>query len=163
MVKRLTRLLALLLCLGTAAVNADETDWEIKRVLVLHSYEPSYQWTSDIQNGIEEGFEQTNSEVKLSIEYLDAKRIHSDGYFQRMANYLQLKYQDYEFDGVIISDDAALQFAKKYLPNAERSTPLVAVRIKNTLTNKMVERPAGEKDRTCGAADHCKKKKNKSR
>ncbi|WP_104048305.1 HD domain-containing phosphohydrolase [Vibrio jasicida] len=135
MVKRLTRLLALLLCLGTAAVNADETDWEIKRVLVLHSYEPFYQWTSDIQNGIEEGFEQTNSEVKLSIEYLDAKRIHSDGYFQRMANYLQLKYQDYEFDGVIISDDAALQFAKKYLPNAERSTPLVAVGINDTSAN----------------------------
>ncbi|WP_045461567.1 HD domain-containing phosphohydrolase [Vibrio hyugaensis] len=132
MVKRLTRLLALFLCLGTAAVNADESDWEIKRVLVLHSYEPSYQWTNDIQNGIEEGFEQANSEVKLSIEYLDAKRVHSDGYFQRMANYLQLKYQDYRFDGVIISDDAALQFAKRYLPNGERSTPLVAVGINNT-------------------------------
>ncbi|GAK21983.1 response regulator [Vibrio sp. JCM 19052] len=26
--------------LGTAAVNADQTDWEIKKVLVLHSYEP---------------------------------------------------------------------------------------------------------------------------
>lgn len=132
MVKRLTRLLALLLCLGTATVNADESDWEIKRVLVLHSYEPSYQWTNDIQNGIEEGFDQTNSEVKLSIEYLDAKRVHSDGYFQRMANYLQLKYQDYKFDGVIISDDAALQFAKRYLANGERSTPLVAVGINNT-------------------------------
>ncbi|MCR9771892.1 HD domain-containing protein [Vibrio harveyi] len=129
MFKRLTRLLGLLLCLGTAAVNADNTDWEIERVLVLHSYEPSYQWTSDIQKGIEEGFKQTNSEVKLSIEYLDAKRVHTDGYFRRMANYLKLKYKDYEFDGVIISDDAALQFAKRYLANDERFTPLVAVGI----------------------------------
>ncbi|HDM8226258.1 TPA: HD domain-containing protein [Vibrio campbellii] len=132
MTKRLTRLLALLMCLGTAAVNADESDWEIKRILVLHSYEPSYQWTNDIQNGIEEGFEQTNNEVKLSIEYLDAKRVHSDGYFERMANYLQLKYADYTFDGVIISDDAALQFAKRYLSNENCSTPLVAVGINNT-------------------------------
>ncbi len=85
MFKRLTRLLGLLLCLGTVAVNADNTDWEIERVLVLHSYEPSYQWTSDIQKGIEEGFKQTNSEVKLSIEYLDAKRVHTDGYFRRMV------------------------------------------------------------------------------
>lgn len=132
MVMRLTRLLALFLCLGTATVNADQTDWEIKRVLVLHSYEPSYQWTNDIQRGIEEGFDQTNSEVKLSIEYLDAKRVHSDGYFQNMANYLQLKYQNYKFDGIIISDDAALAFSKRYLPSDERSVPLVAVGVNNT-------------------------------
>lgn len=103
-----------------------------QKVLVLHSYEPSYQWTNDIQRGVEEGFEQTNSEVKLSIEYLDAKRVHSDGYFQNMANYLQLKYQNYKFDGIIISDDAALEFSKRYLPNDERSVPLVAVGINNT-------------------------------
>ncbi len=127
MVMRLTRLLALFLCLGTAAVNADQTDWEIKKVLVLHSYEPSYQWTNDIQRGVEEGFEQTNSEVKLSIEYLDAKRVHSDGYFQNMANYLQLKYQNYKFDGIIISDDAALEFSKRYLPNDERTVPLASI------------------------------------
>ncbi len=58
--------------------------------------------------------------------------MHSDGYFERMANYLQLKYADYIFDGVIISDDAALQFAKRYLSNENRSTPLVAVGINNT-------------------------------
>ncbi|BBM66667.1 phosphodiesterase [Vibrio alfacsensis] len=130
--KRLTRLLALSLCLGTAAVNAHDSDWEIKKILVLHSYEPSYQWTSDIQSGIEDGFQYTNSHVKLSIEYLDAKRVHSDGYFQKMANYLEAKYQDYQFDGIIISDDAALLFAEHYLPNSRRETPLVAVGINNT-------------------------------
>ncbi len=41
-----------------------------------------------------------------------------DGWY----NYLKLKYKDYEFDGVIISDDAALQFAKRYLANDERFT-----------------------------------------
>ncbi len=98
-----------------------------KKVLVLHSYEPSYQWTNDIQRGVEEGFEQTNSEVKLSIEYLDAKRVHSDGYFQNMANYLQLKYQNYKFYGIIISDDAALEFSRRYLPNDERTVPLASI------------------------------------
>ncbi|GAK21984.1 response regulator [Vibrio sp. JCM 19052] len=49
-----------------------------------------------------------------------------------MANYLQLKYQNYKFDGIIISDDAALEFSKRYLPNDERSVPLVAVGINNT-------------------------------
>ncbi|MDW1631637.1 phosphodiesterase, partial [Vibrio sp. Y176] len=96
MVKRLARFLTLLLCIGTVAVQAEETNWELKRVLVLHSYDPSYQWTNDIQAGIEKGFKQTDGEVKLSIKYLDAKRVHSEGYLQQMASYLRFKYRAYE-------------------------------------------------------------------
>jgi hypothetical protein len=139
MKKRLTRWLAVILWLGTTAVSAsNENSWDVKRILVLHSYDPSYQWTNDIQHGIEEGFAQATGEVKLSIEYLDSKRVQSHGYLQRMGNYLQVKYEGYQFDGVIVSDDAALQFIKTYYPNPERKTPIVAVGINNlkaTLAN----------------------------
>ncbi|CAH1559828.1 HD domain-containing phosphohydrolase [Vibrio rotiferianus] len=132
MKKRLTRWLAVILWLGTTAVSAsNDESWDVKRILVLHSYDPSYQWTNDIQHGIEEGFAQATGEVKLSIEYLDSKRVHSHGYLQRMGNYLQLKYEGYQFDGVVVTDDAALQFIKTYYPNAERKTPIVAVGINN--------------------------------
>lgn len=129
MVKRLARFLTLVLCIGTVAVQAEETNWELKRVLVLHSYDPSYQWTNDIQAGIEKGFKQTDGEVKLSIEYLDAKRVHSEGYLQQMASYLRFKYRAYEFDGVIISDDAAMRFVRNYFQNPKRNVPMVAIGI----------------------------------
>ncbi|HCH2794568.1 TPA: HD domain-containing protein [Vibrio parahaemolyticus] len=129
MVKRLARFLTLVLCIGTVAVQAEETNWELKRVLVLHSYDPSYQWTNDIQAGIEKGFKQTDGEAKLSIEYLDAKRVHSEGYLQQMASYLRFKYRAYEFDGVIISDDAAMRFVRNYFQNPKRNVPMVAIGI----------------------------------
>ncbi|MGR5132600.1 HD domain-containing phosphohydrolase [Vibrio alfacsensis] len=151
MVKRFKPVMALLLCLGTAVVNAHDSERELKRILVLHSYEPSYQWTNAMQKGIEKGLEQTDNEVKLSIEYLDAKRIHSDGYFQQIAQYMLLKYQDYIFDGIIISDDAALQFVQRYLPNFQRDAQWVAVGINDEQASLVNTTPTGtvlyERDR----------------
>ena len=31
-------------------------DWDVKQILVLHSYEPSYQWAADFQKGIDNAF-----------------------------------------------------------------------------------------------------------
>lgn len=58
------------LCVSAYSSLSFANDWDIKRILVLHSYEPSYQWTADFQKGIDSAFSQSQTEVKLSIEYL---------------------------------------------------------------------------------------------
>ncbi|PME33853.1 phosphodiesterase [Vibrio sp. 10N.286.55.E10] len=123
------------LCVSAYSSLSFANDWDIKRILVLHSYEPSYQWTADFQKGIDSAFSQSRTEVKLSIEYLDSKRIHSSDYYGSLSNYLQIKYAGYEFDGVIATDDNAANFLES-LPNLiDRSTPVVAAGINDFSTD----------------------------
>ena len=123
------------LCVSAYSSLSFANDWDIKRILVLHSYEPSYQWTADFQKGIDSAFSQSQAEVKLSIEYLDSKRVHSPEYYDSIANYLRTKYADYKFDGVIATDDNAANFLES-LPNLiDRSTPVVAAGINDFSTD----------------------------
>ncbi|MFA0112835.1 HD domain-containing phosphohydrolase [Vibrio sp. 10N.261.46.E11] len=123
------------LCVSAYSSLSFANDWDIKRVLVLHSYEPSYQWTADFQKGIDSAFSQSQTEVKLSIEYLDSKRVHSPEYYDSLAGYLRTKYEGYTFDGVIATDDNAANFLES-LPNLiERSTPVVAAGINDSSTD----------------------------
>ncbi|PTO95054.1 phosphodiesterase [Vibrio sp. 10N.286.48.B8] len=123
------------LCISAYSSLSFANDWDIKRILVLHSYEPSYQWTADFQKGIDSAFSQSRTEVKLSIEYLDSKRIHSSDYYGSLSNYLQIKYAGYEFDGVIAIDDNAANFLESLGALIDRSTPVVAVGINDTSTD----------------------------
>lgn len=123
------------LCISAYSSLSFANDWDIKRILVLHSYEPSYQWTADFQKGIDSAFSKSQTEVKLSIEYLDSKRIHSPDYYGSLSNYLKVKYAGYEFDGVIATDDNAANFLESLSTLIDRSTPVVAVGINDTSTD----------------------------
>ncbi|MFA0675869.1 ABC transporter substrate-binding protein, partial [Vibrio sp. 10N.222.51.A6] len=123
------------LCVSAYSSLSFANDWDIKRILVLHSYEPSYQWTADFQKGIDSAFSQSQAEVKLSIEYLDSKRVHSPEYYDSIANYLRTKYADYKFDGVIATDDNAANFLESLPSLIDRSTPVVAAGINDFSTD----------------------------
>ncbi|WP_070963997.1 HD domain-containing phosphohydrolase [Vibrio sonorensis] len=111
---------------------------DVHNVLVLHSYDPSYEWTHDLQQGIESAFDHTQDKTKLSVEYLDAKRINSATYCQAFIDYFGQKYLDYHFDAIIVTDDHALEVVKGLAPQFKPNTPIVAVGINNveaTLNN----------------------------
>lgn len=123
------------LCVSAFSPVIYANDWDVKQILVLHSYEPSYQWTADFQKGIDSAFKQSQSEVKLSIEYLDTKRIHSQDYYDSLVDYFEAKYSGYKFDGVIATDDHAANFLESLSSIIDRSTPVVAVGINDLSTD----------------------------
>ncbi|MFA0194640.1 HD domain-containing phosphohydrolase [Vibrio artabrorum] len=123
------------LCVSAFSPAISAHGWGVKQILVLHSYEPSYQWTADLQKGIDRAFSQSQSEVKLSIEYLDSKRVHSPQYYDSLASYLRTKYAGYKFDGVIVTDDHAANFLKSLPDLIDRSTPVVAAGINDFSTD----------------------------
>ncbi|MZI92934.1 HD domain-containing protein [Vibrio sp. CAIM 722] len=99
------------------------------RILVLHSYSPSYAWTRELQKGIEDVSHGTN--VKLSIEYLDTKRIFNADYLASVRHYFEKKYRGYPFNGIIISDDNALKFFNSLDMDNLKNLPTAAVGINN--------------------------------
>ncbi|WP_159064984.1 HD domain-containing phosphohydrolase [Thaumasiovibrio subtropicus] len=107
----------------------------VKNILILHSYHPSYQWTHDLQKGIEAALEESSVHVKLSIEYLDSKRVFSEEYYQTFEQYFIRKYIGYDFDGIILTDDNALLMGKRLSYLFDADTPTVAVGINDTRAN----------------------------
>ncbi len=104
---------------------------ELARILVLHSYDPAYHWTKDLQTGIDSALLSSNKEVKLSIEYMDSKRNLSPEYLDSFKRYFANKYRHYQFDGVIVTDDNAANFFLELYPEGMGNTPVVAVGINN--------------------------------
>ncbi len=80
------------------------------RVLVLHSYHHGFSWTDHISEGIHAAFAPYPEQVELCTEFMDTRRITSDGYFQEYARYLKLKYVGRPVDVLLCSDDHAFNF-----------------------------------------------------
>ncbi len=62
---------AMVCCALFLSFPSKSTRWEPKNILVLHSYESSYQWTYEFQKGIDAVVKSSKTPIKLSIEYLD--------------------------------------------------------------------------------------------
>ncbi|EHN68615.1 HD domain-containing phosphohydrolase [Aliivibrio fischeri] len=100
-------------------------------ILVLHSYSPSYEWTMNIQQGISESIAKVDRNVRLSVEYMDSKRVNGNDYKAQYLTYLKHKYSKGYFDAIIASDDNALNFLIKNANKTFPKLPIVAVGINN--------------------------------
>jgi len=81
-----------------------------KKLLILHSYNQSYNWTKNIQDGIDSVFDKT--EYEIHIEYMDTKRYHKIKNFKNLVQLYKDKYKNIKFDAIIISDNNAFSFFK---------------------------------------------------
>lgn len=111
--------------------EASAEQWQSKNILVIHSYAPSYQWTSDFQSGIERALTFSNANVKLSIEYLDTKRVVHQDFYDEFTRYFSAKYRNYRFDAVLVSDDNALTMLNGWTNSPLKGLPIVAGGINN--------------------------------
>lgn len=100
-------------------------------ILVLHSYSPSYEWTTKIQNGISDSLAYVEQNIRLSVEYMDTKRVNGEDYKSQYLEYLKRKYSKGYFDAIIVSDDNAFNFLIKYANTFFPDIPIVAVGINN--------------------------------
>ncbi len=119
--------IALLLCLigvsFVGAVHAQTT--QHRYVLYINSYHRGYKFSDDITAGIEKSLHTYSSDIELLVEYLDAKRLESDAYFDELARLYRIKYAHRKLDLIISSDDAALNFLFKYADELFPGVPVV--------------------------------------
>ena len=87
---------------------------ERKKVLVLHSYHQSLQWTANVNSGIQNILDSLGSKFELDYEYLDTKRNPSLEYLNKIIELYDLKLQKENYDAIIVSDNNALSFVKDH-------------------------------------------------
>ena len=117
----LIALLVLLVALQTDVPAGDTTPRP--RVLVLHSYAPDFSWTRDLHAGIVSVLEAPEVQARYRVEYMDAKHYSSPGSLEQLLALYREKYTDSPFDGIILTDDHALDLVAQYREELFPHTP----------------------------------------
>lgn len=140
-----------------------------QKLLILHSYHQGYQWTDSIHGELMAAFA-NRPDVDLFVEYMDLKRQNGPRYPERLFQCLSLRYppEAWTFDGIICTDDGALDFllaegkplfpgipivfcgANAFQPKRLRNAPHVtgvneSVSVRETLELALRLRPAAQK------------------
>ena len=84
---------------------------ELKKILYINSYHVGNAWSDSITKGILSILQ--GKDVELFTEYIDAKHFGQTK-FLLFAYYLEHKYKNTKFDGVIVSDNDAMDFAIRF-------------------------------------------------
>ncbi len=98
---------------------------ERKKILVLHSYHPSMQWTLHINQGIALALDSVADKIDVDYQYLDTKRNDSEEYRKRINDLYAYKLMQRSYDVAIVVDNNALDFVKKFSNTIFKNTPIV--------------------------------------
>lgn len=102
------------------------------RVLVIHSYGMDFRWTVDMDRGIRDVLEaEPASRKTVHSETLDAKYFSDEGYMEEAALFIRRKYEGWSFDAIIVTDNFALEFMRRYRQDLWPATPVVFCGINN--------------------------------
>lgn len=108
----------------TGTVSAD-TGAERREVLYINSYSKGLEWSDSVTQALEDRMRTSGNGVNLHIEYMDEKRYQDPAYESMLADLYRYKYANRSFDVIIVSDDNAFSFVKRYRQDLFLDTPVV--------------------------------------
>jgi diguanylate cyclase (GGDEF)-like protein len=95
-------------------------------VLLINSYHPQYRWTSELTRGVQDVMETSIQAENLYIEFMDERRFVDDQVFNaKLIDLLKHKYQHYQPDIIITSDDHAFNFILEHGDDLFPGKPIV--------------------------------------
>jgi len=125
---RMWIIVALIACSVSKVIALPERR-EVKNILLINSYHHGYAWTDSISSGIIKTVK-SHPEYNLFIENLNSKQFGKSR-FETDKNHFQEKYSGFHFDGVIVTDNDALDFSLLYDQELYPDVPVVFAGISN--------------------------------
>lgn len=110
-------------------VNASPERQRVKNIILINSYHQGYAWTDSLTSGVIKAVK-THPEYNLFIENLNSKQFGKSGFEIDKEN-IQKKYSGITFDGALVTDNDALDFALQYDKELFPEVPVVFVGIPN--------------------------------
>lgn len=108
---------------GTAAAREDGHQHEM--VLLLNSYDQNMNWVKGITAGVLDTFKTAEPSMTIRIENMDTKIISTPHYYEIYRQYLLAKYKDTQPSVVLVSDNNAYDFLRKYRNTLFPNIPVV--------------------------------------
>ena len=130
MAKRFQYLFLLLLIINSIISSlGSPSSKDFRNILLINSYHQGNAWTDSLTQGIIKELKQFQN-YNLNIESLNSKQFGKSK-FEIEKKYIQDKYSGTVFDGVLITDNDALDFAIKYQDDLFPGVPIVFSGISN--------------------------------
>ncbi|MGE4297239.1 MAG: ATP-binding protein [Desulfovibrionaceae bacterium] len=85
-----------------------------RTVLYLNSYHNGYSWSDSILEGIRAALNAGKFRIDLQIEYMDTKKYPYAATKEILFSLYRDKFRNERFDVVLVSDNAAYEFARAY-------------------------------------------------
>jgi signal transduction histidine kinase/CheY-like chemotaxis protein len=115
-----------LLSLAACAALAQPVERAARgNILILHSYDSTYNWSVEVTQGLRVALEQHPLDLGLWTEYLDSRRLPKAQAWDWMDRTLELRHSGRRFDVIVACDDAAAEYLVEHSPAALRNTPVV--------------------------------------
>ncbi len=111
-------------CMDIVSLAAD-FDSNPKRILILHSYDEGFRWTSDQGEGILRKFRNVDESYEFYVEYMDWKNHPDAENLEQFEERMVYKYSQKRPSIIITTDDAALSFALKNRAGLFSGVPIV--------------------------------------
>lgn len=92
-------------------------------LLIIDSYHPGQPWSQAFYNGMREATR--NSNILLHLEYIDNIRLSGGINHAELYTYLNRKYENIKFSGIIADVDAAAKFVDVYGNALAKNAPKV--------------------------------------
>lgn len=127
---------ALMLAKEAEVMQAEAADPGKQRILVLNSYNLGYSWTDNEVRAIQDYFVD-DPNVILQMEFMDTKLTNAPRHFENLFRLYEHKYQDSDFDVIIVTDDDALDFIRTYGEALFPEVPVVFAGINNFGTEQI--------------------------
>jgi len=116
---------ALIFLLILALKICPAAELEKKTILLINSYHIGYRWTDDVTEGFLSSFTPNDPFIDIRVEYMDLKNFNFPEYIDLQKQLLEYKYKNIKLDVVIINDNIALEFTKKYRAELIPDVPIV--------------------------------------
>ena len=98
---------------------AEDSESTVKKVLVVHSYHPEYEWVSSISRGIKRILE-SEKDILVETFYMDTQNVQSEEKIIRAGKKARDIILQWDPDVVITADDNAQEYVGKYYAGKDR-------------------------------------------
>ena len=131
--------------LGLVLLFAANLQAKHQRILYIDSYHAEFPWSQRVATGIRQALG-NYSGVELYIEHMDTKRYTSPEQIAGIQKLLKSKLEGIRFDGVLVSDDNAYNFALKNAKTLFRGVPVVFCGVNNFHPEAIADKPLFTQD-----------------
>lgn len=114
----------LFLALGVANARADH-ELQQKQVLLINSYHQTMTWVQDVTRGVVDVLKPAQNNLVLHVENMDTKRYPSPHYRESLRRAFRVKYHATRFDLILVSDNNAFDFMRRYRDQLFPGVPVV--------------------------------------
>ncbi|KHK00416.1 ABC transporter substrate binding protein [Desulfovibrio sp. TomC] len=95
------------------------------RIIFINSYHRGYSWSDGVEEGFRERLGSVGENTDICYEYLDSRRFAYGNQLDPLAQAMKIKYANYRPDLLVVSDNAAFDFAIKYRETLFPGIPIV--------------------------------------